>query len=114
MRTNTLPVTYTDLQCIVRAGNIWVSLHVEGFQEVQGDPVALLQADGVVAATHGRVLARVVRTAQDPGGCREQLVAAFDCVREVVKAAGSTQVQEVKRICMYTCVSGLQWKIILF
>lgn len=68
MAHSSSPSRSTNLQHVVGTGDVWVSLDVEGFQEVQDDSVALWQMDSVLTPAHGRVRARVVRAGQNPRG----------------------------------------------
>lgn len=59
-----------------------MSLYVKGLQEVQNYSVALLQTDGVVTLTHGRVVARVARTGQHPRRRGQHLAGARHCGKD--------------------------------
>jgi len=69
----------TYLQHVIWTRDIWVSLDVKGFQEVQNYSGALLQTDGVVTLAHGWVGPRVARTGQDPRWRGQQLAVARHC-----------------------------------
>lgn len=69
----------TNLQHIVRTGDVWVSLNVERFQEVQNYSVALRQRYRVVTLAHRWIRVWVTRTGQKPRWWGEHLVVAGNC-----------------------------------
>lgn len=90
MRMNTLlihlPVCVshaTNLQHVVWTRHLWVSLYVEGFQELQDYSGTLRQTDGVLTLTHGGVGIWVVWTGQNPRQGGQHLADAWHCRQDL-------------------------------